>query len=103
MKDQDIKSLNNTKSKKSIESKFNNTNINKISQKIDENEREFIDNNLQNYAVNSYERIDLWLDELTSKKTTPIVRTKANKANTNANYNLNFKLESSDPKLNKNA
>jgi len=101
MKEQDIKSLNNVKSKKSITSKFNQTshsNINKI-----ESEREFIDNNLQNYAVNSQERIDLWLDELTSKKTTPIVRTKANKPSTNSNDNLNFKFESSDPKVDKNA
>lgn len=101
MKEQDIKSLNNVKSKKCITSKFNQTShFNNIFNKTEDSEREFIDNNLQNYAVNSQERIDLWLDELTSKKTTPIVRTKANKPSTNDN--LNFKFESSDPKVDKN-
>lgn len=55
--------------------------------------------NLNKYAVNSDDRTN-WLDEFTSKKTTPIISTKGN--NLNKNDNLNFKFDITESKNDKN-
>lgn len=91
MKEEDLKNINqNNNDKLKFKNKINNENS--------------INNNLKQYAVNSDDRNN-WIDELTSKKNTPLINTKANNNNfnfNNHNDNVHFNFDLTESKNDKN-